>query len=70
MGFLFYNYRMKVSRIINIITTYNNLQRKLTKTQQEYNEAEVFDDYMAMGKAKFEIECICKEIGQFLDCEV
>ena len=60
---------MKVSAVINIINTYNNYQRKISKLIHEKQCCEAFDDDSGVKEIQMQIDEVNKELGQFLDME-
>lgn len=61
---------MKIAKIINAVTTYNNYLFKiqLYRKQQEFCDA--FDDKEGIEKLQLKIEQTQEEIGKFLDMEI
>lgn len=61
---------MKAGKIINIVTTYSNYNRKISDCIKKQNEYDAWEDEQGVAEMQKQINTLKDELGKFLDAEV
>lgn len=61
---------MKAGKIINVVTTYSNYNRKINDCIKKQNEYDAWEDEQGVAEMQKQIITLKEELGKFLDTEV
>ena len=61
---------MKAGKIINVVTTYSNYNRKISDCIKKQNEYDAWEDEKGVMEMEKQINNLKAELGKFLDTEI